>query len=206
MIDDIRLIPNYLEGHLWENVHSERRVGRKPRIGWAGAQQHAGDLQLIEEVVRQTAGEVEWIFFGMCPENLKPYLHEVHEFELSFEAYPEKLASLNLDLAIAPLEKHPFNEAKSNLRLLEYGMMGWPVICTDILPYQNAPVKRVNNTVEEWLEAIRERIHDLDAAAREGDILQKWVQENYILENNLDIWLDALTPGSRVSAKSRKVV
>jgi hypothetical protein len=31
------------------------------------------------------------------------------------------MASLNLDLAIAPLEINPFNESKSNLRLLEYG-------------------------------------------------------------------------------------
>jgi hypothetical protein len=111
---------------------------------------------------------------------------------LSFYEYPAKLASLNLDLAVAPLEIHPFNEAKSNLRLLEYGVMGWPVVCTDIHPYQNAPVKRVANEPQAWIDAIRERVHDLDAAEREGDQLKAWVLQNFMLEDHLDEWMRAL--------------
>lgn len=192
MIDDVRLIPNRLERAVWGGVQSRRKQGKKPRVGWAGAQQHKGDLALIVDAVKETANEVEWIFFGMCPDELRPYVSEFHDFLLSFYEYPAKLASLNLDLALAPLEVHAFNEAKSNLRLLEYGIMGWPVVCTDILPYQDAPVKRVENDSAAWIEAIRERIHDLDAAAYEGDRLREWVHRNYMLEDHLDEWLRAL--------------
>ncbi len=111
---------------------------------------------------------------------------------LSFYEYPAKLASLNLDLAVAPLEVHAFNEAKSNLRLLEYGILGWPVVCTDVYPYQDAPVKRVPNETSAWVDAIRERINDLDASAQEGDRLKAWVRQNYLLEDHLDQWLRAL--------------
>jgi len=91
------------------------------------------------------------------------------------------------------LEQHPFNEAKSNLRLLEYGMLGWPVVCTDIYPYENAPVKRVtNNDPQAWIASIRERVHDLDAAEREGDQLKNWVLQNFMLEDHLDEWMRAL--------------
>lgn len=192
MIGDVRLIPNRLERAVWGDVQSRRRRGKKPRVGWAGAQQHSGDLALIVDAVKETANEVEWVFFGMCPDELRPYVSEFHDFLLSFYEYPAKLASLNLDLALAPLEVHAFNEAKSNLRLLEYGIMGWPVVCTDILPYQDAPVKRVENDSAAWIEAIRERIHDLDAAEREGDRLREWVLHNYLLEDHLDQWLRAL--------------
>jgi glycosyltransferase involved in cell wall biosynthesis len=192
MIDDVRVIPNRLERALWGDLASLRRQGPKPRVGWAGAQQHAGDLALMTEVVKATAREVDWVFFGMCPEELRPYVREFHDFVLSFYDYPAKLASLNLDLAVAPLEVNPFNEAKSNLRLLEYGIMGWPVVCTDIYPYQDAPVKRVANDPQAWVDAIRERVHDLDAAEREGDRLKSWVLEHFILEDHLDDWLKAL--------------
>jgi hypothetical protein len=36
--------------------------------------------------------------------------------------------------------------------------MGWPVICTDIHPYQNAPVTRLPNEPEKWIKAIREQL------------------------------------------------
>lgn len=195
MIGDIVVVPNRLEGNLWQGLSSQRGVGKKPRVGWAGAQQHLGDLELIREVVESLANEVEWVFMGMCPDFLKPYVAEEHAF-VPFKDYPAKLASLNLDLAIAPLEQHLFNEGKSNLRLLEYGIMGWPVICTDIYPYQtnNAPVKRLPNEAKRWVEAIRERIHDLDAAYKEGDALQAWVLKHYILEDHMHDWLEAVRP------------
>lgn len=193
LIDDIRVIPNYLEQARWGGLQSARRQGRKPRVGWAGAQQHHGDLALIVELVKATANEVDWVFFGMCLDELKLYIKEEHPFVVDFDAYPKKLAGLNLDIAVAPLEAHPFNEAKSNLRLLEYGALGLTVICSDIYPYQNAPVKRVPNDPQAWISALRERIHDLDAAGAEGDALRRWVHDNFMLEDHLDAWFAALT-------------
>jgi glycosyltransferase involved in cell wall biosynthesis len=201
MCDDVQVLPNRLESSRWLGLRSTRRAGRKPRVGWAGAQQHQGDLELIRDVVRATAREVEWVFFGMCPEALRPYVYEFHEFVASFDEYPAKLASLNLDLAVAPLELNAFNEAKSNLRLLEYGILGWPVICTDIYPYQEAPVTRLPNEPRAWIEAIRERIHDLDAAAQEGDRLREWVLAGYLLEDHLEEWLAAFAHPASVCAR-----
>lgn len=192
---EVRLIPNYLPGWVWNELRSERRVGPKPRVGWAGAMQHAGDLALIREVVKATSEECDWVFFGMCPEELRPFVKEFHPF-VPFEQYPAKLASLNLDLAVAPLEVNRFNECKSNLRLLEYGILGWPVVCSDVMPYRGAPVARVPNRPEAWLEAIRARIHDLDAAQQEGEALQRWVREGWMLEDHLGEWLEAYRLGS----------
>lgn len=195
MIEEIHIVPNYIERAQWDGIVPRRRQGprqRRARVGWVGAQQHQGDLEMIAEVVAATACEVDWVFFGMCPEGLRPYVKEYHEFVPGFRDYLARLASLELDLAVAPLEIHPFNEAKSNLRLLEYGMLGWPVVCTDILPYQDAPVCRVPNVPRAWIEAIRERVHDLDAATREGEQLHAWVQAHYLLEDHLEQWRAAL--------------
>lgn len=192
-IGDIRVVPNRLERARWTHLHNQRRAGPKPRVGWAGAQQHHGDLAFLIEVIKQTCDEIDWVFLGMCLDEIRPCVKEVHDW-VSLNTYPDKLASLNLDLAVAPLELHPFNEAKSNLRILEHGILGRPMVCTDIHPYRNAPVTRVPNEIRAWVEAIRAHTYDLDAAEREGDALRAWVLEHYILDDHTEDWLRALTP------------
>ncbi len=197
--DEVRIVPDYLRRDVWESLISRRRQSAKPRVGWAVVQQQPEDLALLTEVVRATAAEVEWVCFGMCPDAIKPYLTEIHS-GVQYQQYPDKLASLNLDLAVAPLAHNRFNDAKSNRGVLEYGAVGWPVVCTDIEPYRGAPVKRVPNNTQSWVNAILERVNDLDAASEEGDRLRQWVLNNWMLEDHLEEWLEALTP---VAAASR---
>ena len=191
---DVRVVPNYLERARWGGFTPLRQQSARPRVGWAGGAGHVGDLEMMVDVVRELAGEVDWVFLGMCPEILRPYVREFHA-GVGLPQYQDKLAALNLDLAIAPLEIHQFNEAKSNLRILEYGIMGYPVICTDIVPYRgDLPVTRVSNKHEVWVAAIREKLSDLAALAAEGDSLRRYVEENWLLEDHLDEWLSAWLP------------
>lgn len=181
---DIRVVQNRLPVEWWGGLKNQRCVGRKPRVGWAGGTSHTGDLELLFDVVRTLANDVEWVFFGMCPEILKPYVHEFHT-GVSIEKYPERLASLNLDLALAPLEMNLFNECKSNLRLLEYGACGFPVICTDIVTYRcGLPVTMVRNRTEDWLDAIRMHLADMDATGRAGDMLRDAVLRDWLLQGD----------------------
>lgn len=205
LIDDVRVVPLRLERARWGQLKSLRRQGQRPRVGWAGAQQHHADLEVLIPVIKATAHEIDWVFFGMCLDELRPYVKEEHGF-VGFDVYPRQLAALNLDLAVAPLEHHAFNEAKTNLRLLEYGAMGWPVVCTDITPYQNAPVTRVSNDPQAWMNAIRERAFDLDAAAAEGDRLRRWVHGEWMLEDHLDEWLAALSPSAEAASASESLI
>lgn len=192
--DEVMTVPNFLERAVWGDLQAQRRQSAKPRVGWAGSVSHHGDLHIIIDVVKATLDEVDWVFFGMCPEELKPLIAEFHP-PVKLEDYPAKLASLNLDLAIAPLEDVPFNHGKSHLRLLEYGVLGYPVICTDITPYRGAyPVTRVPNKFKNWTDAIREHVSDLNELARRGDVLREHIQRQWMLEDNLDVWLKAWLP------------
>lgn len=194
--DDIRVVENRLPTEWWKGLTSQRRRGRKPRVGWAGGVSHTGDLELIADVVKELASEVEWVFFGMCPDKIRPYVHEVH-VGVPIDQYPSMLASLDLDLALAPLEQNLFNECKSNLRLLEYGACGFPVICSDVRCYQGdrLPVTRVRNRFKDWVDAIRMHIHDLDATAQAGDHLRDVVYRDWMLEGeNLEQWLKGWRP------------
>lgn len=192
-IGDIRVVPNRLEKDIWCPLKSLKRTGNRPRIGWAGGSTHQGDLLLLKEIIEKTRDEADWIFFGMCPDEIRPLLAEYHDL-VPFHEYPAYIASLNLDIAVAPLTMTPFNQGKSNLRLLEYGALGIPVVCTDIDPYRNSPACRVENSAKTWIAALRERIYDADAREREGAAMREWVHQHYLLENHLEEWLYAHLP------------
>ncbi|CUA96665.1 rhamnan synthesis F family protein [Thiomonas bhubaneswarensis] len=189
--DEVVVQPNYLEAARWAHLQPARAERSKPRVGWAGGVGHTGDLELIVDVVRDTAAEVDWVFFGMCPESLKPLVKEFHP-GVPLDQYPARLAALDLDLAVAPLEDNAFNEAKSHLRLLEYGILGYPVICSDLVPYQgDFPVTRVANRYRDWIRALREAVSDRAALRAQGDALRAKVLSDWMMEDHLDTWLKA---------------
>lgn len=123
---------------------------------------------------------------GMKPRNVQCEFHP----GVPFEMYPEKLASLNLDLALVPLDINQFNECKSNLRLLEIGTCGVPVIATDIAPYRcGLPVTLVENRYKDWMNAIQLHLNDAEYRTQQGDALREAVQRDwYLRDGGLDDW------------------
>lgn len=192
---DIRVIENYLPPAWWKGLVTARSRSGKPRVGWAGGISHTGDLDMIADVVLALADEVDWVFMGMCPDKLRPVVKEVHK-GVDISVYPQALAALNLDLAVAPLEENLFNECKSNLRLLEYGACGFAVVCSDVRSYQgNLPVTRVKNRYRDWVDAIRMHVADLGATARAGEELHLQVMRDWMLAgDNLVAWQRAWLP------------
>jgi glycosyltransferase involved in cell wall biosynthesis len=191
-LSNVKVIPNCLAKH-WFELEVKRTKREKLRVGWIGAGQHQGDLEIINEVVKVLADKVDWVFMGMHTAEVGVHIKEFHPF-VSISEYPEKMAVLDLDIAVAPLEDNFFNSCKSNLRLLEYGAMSWPVVCSDVFPYQtnNPPVIRVNHSVADWLAALNKLIEDESERLRLGKALNAWVVNNYTLSNWALEWADAL--------------
>jgi hypothetical protein len=162
---DIRVALNRLAPAQWGHLQSQRGVGEKVRIGWAGGSSHSGDLEILLPLIKALEGQVEWVFMGMKPRNIRCEFHP----GVPFDMYPEKLASLNLDLALVPLEVNAFNECKSNLRLLEIGTCGVPIIATDLVPYRcGLPVTLVENRFKDWMAAVQAFINDPLLRERQG--------------------------------------
>ncbi|WP_338556613.1 glycosyltransferase [Erwinia sp. E_sp_B04_7] len=189
---DIRVAQNRLAVSQWGHLQSERRVGKKPRVGWAGGNSHAGDLDILRPIIKALEDRVEWVFMGMKPEGVKCEFHA----SVPFDYYPEKLASLNLDLALVPLEHNHFNECKSNLRLLEIGACGVPIIATDIVSYRcGLPVTLVPNRFKDWMNAINNHLGEWEALSRQGDELRTAIHQDWFLrDHGLDEWRKAWLP------------
>lgn len=199
----VYVIPNALGRDRWGEIRPPRRARSRPRVGWIGALQHRGDLEFLIPVIRATHDKVDWIFMGMVLPEVQKYVREFHQW-VNYDRYPTAIADLDLDLAVAPLAYNIFNECKSNLRLLEYGAAGYPVICTDITPYRenSPPVTRLDNQVDLWIDAIRAAVGDVEALRADGEALRRWVWAHYDLDSHLKSWHRALT-GDRHAAGRR---
>lgn len=191
----IHVVENRLPLDWWGNLALSVNDGTRPRVGWAGGVGHQGDLEMIADVVRDLASEVDWVFFGMCPDKLRPFVAEFHP-GVDISSYPQFLANLRLDLAIAPLEDNIFNACKSNLRLLEYGICGFPVIASDIVSYRGSlPVALVKNRYRDWVEAIRCALAERNELRADGQRLQAAVKREWMLSgDNLKLWQRAWLP------------
>ncbi len=192
-MNDVRVVPNglpaaRLKGH-------DFRPGRI-RVGFAGGISHAGDLELIRPAMLEIGDAVDWVFFGMQPED-PPVRTEFHE-GVPVGTYLDTLAKLNVDLFLAPLEDNVFNRCKSNLRLVEAAAVGACVIAQDMPPYhiESPPVFAYATTPEDWTAAIR-AFMDTTAAERQrsADALRAWTGRHFLLERllvkRLDAWLPA---------------
>ncbi|UTH76708.1 hypothetical protein [Chromobacterium sp. IIBBL 290-4] len=192
---DVRLIPSALDEACWEGVISLRRTGSRPRLGWVGTAVEAEDLLLLSGVMLATVAEVDWIVLGECPEVIKPYLAECHAYDLDSEGFPRKLASLGLDLAVLPKVEEGGDETARTLRMLQFGILGIPVIATAMgeLRAGEAPITRVSRDLADWGQAVLHFARDPEAAAQAGDALSGWVRANRLLSQHLPSWLRAIS-------------
>lgn len=191
---DMTVINNGLPANTWDRpeLRPERLPGARPRIGWAGAPQHHSDLAFLEPVIRETSRVADWVFMGMCPENLRPHVAEFREMR-PFAEYPEAIGNANLDIAIAPLADSPFNRCKSHLKILEYGILGVPVVATRLEPYHETPVTLVEgNDTRRWIDSILSLIQEPERRRQQGRNLRDWVLQNHMQDNRNELWRGVL--------------
>ena len=190
---NIVVIPNRISKFIWpvEPTSKKSISNKRLRVGWAGAGQHAADLEWLSQVIKQTQSFCDWVFFGDKPAKVDLNDIEFHP-PVDFLHYAEKLQTLNLDLAVAPLVDNAFNRAKSQLKLLEYGASGLPVVASDLPCYQNSPAMLIKNDVSGWVKKLKMLHEDRVALQQNGQLMQHWVHGNYWLEDHQHQWLAAL--------------
>jgi len=194
----VTVLPNLLpelDGPLPEITVKPKEA--KVRIGWAGGISHDGDLEQLIPAVRAIAtgplkDRVQFVFMGMRPKGLDQGLYEFKEGVPPHE-FGRALASLNLDVALAPIQQSLFNEGKSSLRLVQAGMIGAATIaspvgeyvkCTAVMAYAENPaewqivlenaIREDRNTLTAYKRAQRTWAMGYAMSANAGWVAQAW--------------------------------
>jgi hypothetical protein len=199
---NIRLAPNYIDESDWENwpTNPERPNDPSLRILYGGAAGHYGDLDAVrpglEKFLRNPPCPVRFIAIGAMP----AWLHELRRekpgrvINLDWQDvlnFPKVVSWGGFDLAIAPLADHPFNEAKSNIKWLEAGILQIPLIASAIKPYQSIPngcAIRVENEGDMWYEALRAAAEDPDMRETIVSRAYEAVRDGWGLAQAVPLW------------------
>jgi GT2 family glycosyltransferase len=176
--NDVRVIEHRLDSNNFP-VIAARTANARPRIGLLGRSCQLEDLQELLPTLQALADEVDWIMIGNYPPALRELLCEVHDDNES-HSLPGLLASLNLDLGLAPAVQNLYSDCKSNLALLHFGAAGIPVVCSEARCHDgDLPVTRVRNGSDEWLSAISAHINDPQGAVNLGQQLRRQVLRDW---------------------------
>jgi hypothetical protein len=199
-IQNSTVIPNFLAKFMWGNLGKRDKYNKgkngKLRIFWAGSSSHigrGGDLEFLVPLIKKTANEFEWVFFGTKPPGLVDIV-EFHNWK-DFYEFPMAMDEIDADLAIIPIADSEFNYAKSDLKLLEMSAIGLPSICSAVGnkqgPYDLVPnLCTVRNKVDDWYAAIKKmedpvnRMQALEAG--QAELNRRWLED----PKNIQIYLD----------------
>lgn len=174
--DKISVIPNYApKSWLDRNVTDHERIKcyrtnkKKPRILYAGSTTHfdvanrvnqKDDFgQVINHILKDltTLKKYQWVFLGAIPPILRNFIGKGVEFHdwVAITDYPEKLRTLEVNAMIAPLEDNIFNKSKADIKLLEAGALGIPIVAQNIDCYnRNNEWKYLFNSGEEMMQQL----------------------------------------------------
>lgn len=208
---EITVIPNFVPRFWMGNHFSERQVSlnydkhkKRPRILYAGSGAHfdvdnktgqKDDFEHVTKVIIDSRKKYQWVFIGAFPLALRPYIQsgdiEFHPWQKLYE-YPKKIADLEINMSVAPLQDNDFNRAKSDLKYIEACCYGIPVACQDMDTYKNAEIKF--KTGQEMMDCIERELKQAGRYKNQSIQRYKVAQDRFMEhDKNLDCYIELYT-------------
>lgn len=201
------VFPNYLSLEHWLKENPKNHT-KKIRLLFAGSTSHEGDLLWIKPVIKELLEKyknLQFIYIGtggvrtndlyakfVYGEDLFEGLPNNRESLLPMpsEVWPYVLATLQADIAIAPVRKNYFNSFKSQCKYLEYGLNGIPGVYsrwhyTDV---KDGETGLLADTPDEWKSQLEKLINDARLRARIGENAREDVIGNFNINNFITEW------------------
>lgn len=191
------VLPNSLDLNRWKLPVKKHTANGKEgvvRIGWQGSWSHMYDfaetelLSALKVIKKEYGDKVDICFFTNLTKVKIDFKKAKFYKPVPLIRYPKRLHSLDFDIGLAPLRDTEFNRAKSNIKYLEYGILGIPTIASMVTPYMEDKVVLVKNRHNDWYKAIKKLIEDPDARERIGLAAREDALQNYDIKNNYKLW------------------
>ena len=165
------VVHNGIDPNIWPmRVPAQPESGKPVRILWAGGSTHSGDLRIlvdpIRRLIKRYGAKMMFMFVGYLPDEFQDrqnsqcvapawQRHVQYAPPCTIWQWPSYLAKAGCHVALAPLVKHPFNDSKSELKVLEAWALGLPIVCSKVAPYMRAVTDGVDgylvgDSIEEW--------------------------------------------------------
>lgn len=194
----IFVIQNALDVDFWERPEI---TNADPILGWMASGSHTIDAPLIESPLHQVMSEndgVKVLLIGCV--DLEKDLTSLKEFGpervmlmtwQDSSVLPDRMR--HMDVGLAPLKKHLYNDSKSSVKALQYWANNTPVVCSPSPAYEGCVVHGVNGLVAEteddWYESITKLVGDPEYRIKLGSAGNKYLHDNYDIRNYANNWI-----------------
>lgn len=203
-------IANQLDEQLFERRPRKDAGQDKVTFGYMGTLSHLEDLLMIlaplRRVLNRFSDRVRFEIVGIAePDRMKPLFdglpvryHRLNRKEIEYPGFVQWIQeNISWDFAIAPLADTAFNQAKSDLKVLDYGILGIPGIFSRTPSYRDTVQHEENglcvaNEDAAWEEAISLMIEDRPLRQRCADKVAEQVWNSRTLAQHAHEWLDAV--------------
>ncbi|WP_336156654.1 glycosyltransferase [Amycolatopsis sp. VC5-11] len=197
----IHVLPNQIPG--WLLDHERPKTGDLVTIGWRGGLSHGRDFGELAKPLRRflqhpdNRDRAEFHAMGAPYHERVATRHGRTRWTGWHEAVGDFLRAVDFDLAVIPLRPSRFNEAKSDLALVEMSALGIPAIVSDFpgSPYRvlngyAAPVAHLASRASDWTDHLRYLVNDAEAREQLGKQAKEWAAGRTI-EGNAHRWEEA---------------
>ncbi len=161
------------------------RQERKPHpgvnIGWGGSATHQMDFAGVAESIVRAADRRKHASLVVTGPDYLPAGRE--RINRPWQAkVPDWWATLaDIDIGIAPLAHHPFNDSKSFIKILEYAAHGIPFVASNTGPYaanvQHGITGFLADTPAEWDHYLTALIRDGQLRSQMGRAGRLWARQ-----------------------------
>ncbi len=196
----VYVIPTALDFDLarWRSDYFlSQEPAKQFNIGWSGGSRVGRDLEImvhgLVKLVRNYPN-VTIVISGSL--KYAPLFSEIPAKQLrlvewvEYNSYPALLSTF--DLALIPMQDHAYNRCKSGLKVIDYGAVGVPSICSPVTPFKDLPKIACTPVLAEdgeWFTRIEEFLHDKAAGKVPSRELSINIRQHYGLRENLvDYW------------------
>ena len=205
---NVTVIPNtihpLLEQFVWSIADLEPR--EKVNIGWVGSLHHVNDITMLAEFFRkywlsalpQTSsmvmggyveGQTNYQLIANIMAGNKNNPLEVMN-ALPATAYAKMYQ--HIDIALAPLADNEFNRCKSELKIIEAGHFGIPVIASDVYPYNTVIkhgvngylIKNSKDSYKQWLKYVNILVNEPAHRFHMGQNLKQTILKDFNIKDS----------------------
>lgn len=182
-------LPNSLAKRAFE----QRRSNSDALIlGWQGSGHHLGDLRLIRSAVNSLLNKFDFEFV-LAGSDFR-HLFRRGTFR-PWVKFSEDLAYFRLfndfSIGLCPLRESPFSVAKSDLKFLEYSVLGIPTVASKVTPYLNIEHGKTGylaRNIADWEGYLSELIKDEHLRQKIGESAREYVAAERSIEGNIHRW------------------
>jgi O-antigen biosynthesis protein len=198
---NILVVPNQVAGWEWTETTRFNKPPNEIWIGWQGTYNHWDDFMVVNKVLTRILGEnpnLKLLIAGFpevmhqFPASVRPQIIAI-PFSDDLNIFSKLCRSS--DIGIAPLYDCAFNKAKSDLKILQYGIASLCCVASPISYGKtiiHGETGLLAETSDDWYQAINSLINNETQRKSFGTALNHYVKTNRMLENNIDKWKSVL--------------